>query len=152
MVSSRHAAASHEVVLERERGGRGSRRHAELGEDVLHVASDRALADDEGGGDLAVGPPPVASRSTSSSRAVSPWLAACPPSGISPSTRCTSRTAPSAAKRPRAASSSIVAVSSSPSARQANPTSTRPRAAPYGAPSPCQASAPRRAAMSPPAG
>ena len=41
-------------MLEREGGRRRSRGDAELGEDVLQVASDRVLADDELGGDLAV--------------------------------------------------------------------------------------------------
>src|SRR5688500_736800 len=48
------AGKSDELVLERERRGCRSRTHAQLGEDVLHVAGDRVLADDELGCDLAV--------------------------------------------------------------------------------------------------
>ena len=42
------------VVLVGERAGLGTRGDAQLGEDVLNVASDRTLADHEGGGDLSV--------------------------------------------------------------------------------------------------
>src|SRR5712691_11475 len=45
---------SDQVVLERECASRGSRRHAEFAEDVLHVPGDGVLADHERRRDLSV--------------------------------------------------------------------------------------------------
>src|SRR5882672_8808383 len=57
VVYSHHSAPSDEIMLERKRGRCRARRDAQLGVDVLHVAGDRVLADDEDGGDVAVGLP-----------------------------------------------------------------------------------------------
>jgi len=57
MVISDHARTSGETVLECERSGRGSRRNAELAEDVLHVPGDGVLADHKRCGDLLVALP-----------------------------------------------------------------------------------------------
>src|SRR4051812_30668516 len=48
---------SQQAVLVGVGGGRGARGDAQLGEDVAHVAVDRPLAEDERGGDRAVGLP-----------------------------------------------------------------------------------------------
>src|SRR5439155_16560574 len=48
------AGRSDEVVLEGERACGGSRRDAELGEDVLHMTGDRVLADHQRRRDLLV--------------------------------------------------------------------------------------------------
>src|SRR5512133_2517418 len=57
MVSFDHPFLSDELVLERERPGRGARGHAKLREDVLHVSRNGVLADHEVRGDLAVALP-----------------------------------------------------------------------------------------------
>jgi hypothetical protein len=56
MVISDHACAgcSDEVVLEREGRGAGTRRNAELYEDVLDVPGDRVLADHQRDRDVAI--------------------------------------------------------------------------------------------------
>ena len=51
-------ASSGQVVLEGEGRGGGSRRHADLAEDVAEVAPDSVLADDQYRGDVAVGQAP----------------------------------------------------------------------------------------------
>src|SRR6188508_1342808 len=55
----------------RGRGGRGARGLRELAEDVRDVAVHRVLAEDEGGGDLAIDRPAATRRSTSVSRRLS---------------------------------------------------------------------------------
>ena len=57
MVISDHAAASDQLVLEREGGCGRARRDTELPEDVLHAAGDGVLADHQLAGDLAVALP-----------------------------------------------------------------------------------------------
>jgi hypothetical protein len=47
---------SDQFALERERGGRGARRHSDLVEDVLEMATDRVVAEDQRLRDLPVGP------------------------------------------------------------------------------------------------
>src|SRR5215203_2414417 len=77
--------------------------------------------------------PAETSRRTCNSRSVSPWYSPAAARRTSESTRARSGAAPNCSKTKRAASNSISAVSSSPSARQARPTRTRTRAASYGA-------------------
>src|SRR6266511_5193149 len=77
--------------------------------------------------------PAASSRSTCSSRAVSPPGLKAASRRASTLSRASSGAAPSCTNTLRAASSSIAAASSSPSARQPSPTSTRTRAASYGA-------------------
>lgn len=55
--SSRARSGRSQIVLVGEGGGRGARGHADLEEDVRDVASDRPLAEVEGGGDFSVRPP-----------------------------------------------------------------------------------------------
>src|SRR6266542_883640 len=88
--------------------------------------------------------PAATRRSTSTSRAVSPPAALAGAFRDSASTRARSVAAPSCRKLQRAASSSMSAVSPSPSAPQASPIRTRTRAASYGASSSCQAVRARR--------
>ena len=127
MVISDHRGVSDEVVLERERARRRARRHAELGEDVLHVPRDGVLADHERSPAISRLLFPVATRrSTSSSRGVNPCASAGSALPVSESTDATDpeprrarRTAPALRRAPARTRPRRRA------ARHARPTSTR---------------------------
>ena len=124
---------SDELVLVGVGGGRRTRGHAQLDEDVADVPIHRPLAEDQLSGDVPRGSA-GGDQLQHSSRGVSPLRASTEAARpVSESTRARPGAAPSCTKAPRAASSSNAAVSWSPTARQASPSCTRARAASCGA-------------------
>ncbi len=140
---------SDQPVGEGVRGGRRPRGYAELEEDVAHVTVDRLLAQEQLPGDRPCSSSPLRRAPGPRARARSAHRDAVralrrdrsrQPREVGLGTQLP--------KTFRAASSSRQAPSSSPSARQARPMTTRTRAARYGAPSRCQMASAGRSASS----
>ena len=138
-------ARSDELVLVRVRGRRRAGGHAELREDVAHVTVDGALAEDQLGRDRRFVCPAATRRSTSSSRGRQPVRGR--PRGRRARRRGRGRAPPPARRTPAGGLELQGRRSSSPSAAAARPTSTRTRAASYGAPSSCHAGSRARSAV-----
>ena len=129
-------------------GGGGPRRQVELCEDVAQVPLDRPLLSESSAAMAALVLPAETSRSTCSSRRVSPCRAARPRVAASASSRARSGAAPRSLEDRRAAANSSSAPRHRRALRHARPIRLRTRAISYGAPTPCQTSRERRRAGS----